>query len=86
MRTRRPGVSGLEEMIAATFEPVAVGMSGWLYGIAVALLGVEIRRRAWRLWKEEGTNTASPLFFFSIMYLFSIFVLLLADKALQTLI
>ena len=73
-------------MIAATFAPVGVGLSGWLYGIGVAGLGAEFMRRAWKLWREEGTGTAKPLFFFSIMYLFAIFVLLLADKALQTLI
>jgi len=72
-------------MIAATFAPVAVGMSSWLYGIGVAGLGIEFMRRAWKLWREEGVATARPLFFFSIMYLFAIFVLLLADKALQSL-
>lgn len=73
-------------MIAATFSPVFVGMSGWLYGIGVAALGVEFMRRAVKLWREDGTESARPLFFFSIMYLFTIFVLLLADKALQSLI
>ena len=88
-----PVVAGVEEtkrqivlysviMIAATFAPVGVGMSGWLYGIGVAALGVEFMRRAWKLMREDGVTSARPLFFFSIMYLFAIFVLLLADKAL----
>jgi len=73
-------------MIAATFAPVAVGMSGWLYGVGIALLGLGFMQRAWKLWRDDGTDSARPLFFFSIMYLFAIFVLLLADKALYTLI
>lgn len=89
-----PVVAGVDEtkrqivlytvvMIASTFAPVALGMSGWLYGVGAAALGAEFMRRSWKLRHEDGTASARPLFFYSIMYLFAIFVLLLADKALQ---
>ena len=69
-------------LIAATLAPVAVGMSGALYGIIAAGLGIEFWRRCWRVWKsdEEQEKTAKPLFLFSILYLFLIFVALLVDR------
>lgn len=67
-------------MVAATATPVAIGMSGWLYGAGVAILGFEFLRRAWRMYKTKDEAAARPLFLFSILYLFLIFFLLLADR------
>ena len=69
-------------LIAATLSPVAIGMSGAVYGIIAAGLGVEFWRRCWRVWKDDEAEerTARPLFLFSILYLFLIFVALLVDR------
>lgn len=81
--TKRQVVFYTAVMIIATLAPVAVGMSGWLYGIGVLVLGAGFIYRVWKLWREDGTSQARQLFFFSIIYLFSVFVMLLADKSLQ---
>jgi protoheme IX farnesyltransferase len=73
-------------MIISTAVPVAIGMSGWLYGASAAVMGAEFLRRAWRMWKTEDEAAARPLFLFSILYLFLIFLLLLADRGLTTLL
>lgn len=73
-------------MVASTAAPVALGMSGWLYGVGVTILGVEFLRRAWRMWKTEDEAAARPLFLFSILYLFLIFLLLPADHGLTILL
>ena len=71
-------------LIAATLSPVAVGMSGTVYGVIALGLGIEFWRRCWRVWKseEEQEKTAKPLFLFSIFYLFMIFVAMLVDRLL----
>lgn len=71
-------------LVPSTLLPVAIGMSGAVYGIAAGLLGLGLARHALRVWKdsgEDGGTTARPMFFFSILYLFLIFVALLADRA-----
>ncbi len=69
-------------LIPATLAPVAVGMSGALYGTAAAVLGVGFARQAWRVWRDDDAVQARSMFFFSIFYLFMIFVALLADRLL----
>ena len=71
-------------LIASTLSPVAVGMSGAVYGMIALVLGIEFWRRCWRVWKseEEQEKTAKPLFLFSIFYLFMIFVAMLVDRLL----
>ena len=69
-----------------TLLPVGTGMSGWVYFSAVTLLNVVLFYHAWRVWRDPTdpiTNpgaTARPMFFFSIFYLFLVFVFLLVDK------
>ncbi|HUV32612.1 MAG TPA: heme o synthase [Devosiaceae bacterium] len=63
--------------------PVLVGMAGALYGIAAALLGAIFVFIAVRLWAapEEGMRAqARRLFSFSMVYLFAVFLALLADR------
>lgn len=68
-------------LIPATLAPVFLQTSGLIYGLAALGLGAEFWRRCWRLWKADDLETARPLFFFSIFYLFLIFAALLIDKA-----
>jgi protoheme IX farnesyltransferase len=72
-------------LLPATFAPVAIGMSGWLYGAAAALLGAIFAGHAIRLARDSGVGSARPMFLYSILYLFLIFVALLADRALAAL-
>lgn len=69
-------------MIAATLAPAFLGVSGLLYLLTAAVLGVMFWIRTWRLWKVEGTEHAKPLFLFSILYLFMIFLAMIADRLL----
>ncbi len=67
-------------LIPATLAPVFLQSSGLIYGLAALALGAEFWRRCWRLWKADDLDTARPLFFFSIFYLFLIFAALIIDK------
>ena len=72
-------------LVPATFLPVAIGTSGWLYGSAAAVLGTGMLRRALCVYRDDGVRSARNLFFFSILYLFLIFAALLLDRALTVL-
>ena len=69
-------------LLPATLLPVGIGMSGALYGVAAVVLGIGFAGHAWRVWKDEDGSRARPMFFFSIFYLFLIYVALLADRLL----
>lgn len=64
-----------------SLAPVAIGMSGWLYGAGAAVLGVRFVMMALRLRREP--SWAMPAFKCSIVYLFALFALLLADHFLR---
>ncbi len=68
-------------MIVSTLVTVGTGTSGLIYAISAIALGAEFWRRCWKLWKEDGIDSARPLFFYSIFYLFAIFGFLAIDKA-----
>jgi protoheme IX farnesyltransferase len=72
-------------LVPATFLPLLIGTSGWLYGLCAAGLGAGILRHALRVYGDEGVRSARGLFFFSILYLFLIFAALLLDRALTVL-
>ncbi|MBI5719397.1 MAG: protoheme IX farnesyltransferase [Burkholderiales bacterium] len=61
--------------------PVAIGMSGWLYGLGAAAFGVRFVDMALRLRREP--RWAMPAFRYSIVYLFALFALLLGDHFLR---
>lgn len=65
--------------------PVAIGLSGMLYGVAAVVLGGGFLYQVVRVWRDDGLATARSLFFYSIFYLFLIFVALLVDRGLQVL-
>ena len=72
-------------LVPATLAPVAIGMSGALYGVTAALLGGWLLRHAIRVLRDDTDRSARPMFGFSIVYLFLIFVALLADTVVQKL-
>ena len=70
-------------LVATTFAPVAVGLSGWLYGVVAAVTGAAFLMIAGRLYLSRDPlgmkKTARSLFTYSLSYLFVIFLALLAD-------
>ncbi len=69
-------------LLPVTLLPVATAMSGAIYGISACLLGLGFAGHAWRVWKDEDGSGSAPraMFFFSIFYLFFIFVALICDR------
>jgi protoheme IX farnesyltransferase len=73
-------------LVPASLAPVAVGLAGPLYGVVALALGGMLLRHALRVWRDDTDRSARPLFGFSILYLFLVFVALLADAALTAFI
>ena len=71
-------------LVPVTLLPTIVGMSGRVYGVAALALGIAFIRHAIIVLKSDDDKDARKMFFFSIFYLFLIFLFLLIDKALQT--
>jgi protoheme IX farnesyltransferase len=59
-----------------------LGLSGPLYGIAAGLLGLGFIASAVRVWFDATDRSASRMFGYSILYLFLLFAMLIADKLL----
>ena len=82
-RTKRLMLAYIAVLVPATLAPVAIGMSGWLYGAAALALGAVFAGHGLRLARDPGVGPARPMFLYSILYLFLIFVALLADRAIM---
>ena len=63
--------------------PTAFGYASWAYGLAAALLGAGFVRYAWGVLNmapaDADMKPAKALFGYSLLYLFAIFALVLAD-------
>jgi protoheme IX farnesyltransferase len=70
-------------LVPSTLLPWFLGVSGWLYAGVAGAMGIAFFCLTLRLWREEGdqTTTAKSLFGYSILYLFLIFVFLVVDRA-----
>ena len=66
-------------LIAISFLPFAIGMSGWLYFLVVFLLGLRFLQWAVRLMRSDNPRIAMATFRYSITYLMGLFLALLAD-------
>ena len=86
-----PVVSGIREtkrqmllytvaLVPVTLLPVVIGISGAFYASAAAFLGFFFAHHMWQVWKDEDGTAARPMFFFSIIYLFLIFMAMLIDR------
>ena len=73
-------------LFAVALAPWFLGMSGPLYGLGAGLLGLGFVASAVRVWRDHGERSARGLFGYSILYLFLLFVLLIADKLSGTLL
>lgn len=85
-----PVVSGVAEtkrqiaiysllLVPTTLAPVAIGMSGWLYGAIATVLGAHLLVHVRRVWRDDTYKAPRAMFFFTILYLFLIFGGLVAD-------
>lgn len=70
-------------LIPVTLLPTIVGISGRVYMTAAIVLGIGLLRHALTVLKHDEDKKSRTMFFFSIFYLFLIFVFLLVDKGLM---
>jgi heme o synthase len=63
-----------------SLTPWFLGVSGVLYAALALLLSVVFTGSAIRVWRDESDRSARRMFAFSLLYLFLIFSLLLADR------
>ena len=68
-------------LVAASLTPLLAG-SGKIYALGAGLLGLNFLRHAVRVWRSEVPAIAMRMFGYSIIYLFALFALLLADHLL----
>jgi protoheme IX farnesyltransferase len=73
-------------LVPASLAPVALGLAGPLYGAAALVLGGMLLRHALRVWRDETDRSAGAVRLYSFLYLFLVFVALLADAALAAFI
>ena len=76
-------------LLPLTLVPVFTGMAGAIYGTAAVLLGGGLMYHAICVWRiddraDDPVTKARPMFFFTIFYLFFIFVFLMIDKAVKS--
>ena len=67
----------------ATLAPYLLGMAGALYGVAACILSILFTGISIKVWcegEEAGERSARYMFHFSLLYLFLIFSMLLADR------
>ena len=70
------------------FLPYAMDFAGPVYGVVSAILGVAFIWFAFNVWQMDSQDTkmvpAKKLFAFSILYLFSLFAVLILEVALPS--
>ena len=76
-------------LVAASFAPLAIHMSGWVYGAIALVTGASFLYLAVRLYLSRETvgmkKVARALFTYSLSYLFVIFLALMTDHVGQAL-
>jgi heme o synthase len=74
-------------LVPLTFLPVIIGTAGWLYALGAAGLGVGFLWHAIEVYRTRedarADRACKKLFGFSILYLFLIFALIIAERALS---
>jgi protoheme IX farnesyltransferase len=82
--TRRQIFAYAVAVALSALLPAVLGLAGFAYAIAAALLGAEFIRRAWQLLRaaDRDLAPARALFAYSILYLFAVFAALACDRLL----
>ena len=73
-------------LFLVTLLPFLIGMCGWLYLLGAVVLGAWFLYYAVRLFATGNDRLAMPTFGFSIIYLFSLFAVLMVDHYLLNII
>ena len=74
-------------LLPCAFLPVMLGISGWTYGIGVAILSAKFLYHAVAVYRERGeTRACKKLFGFSILWLFMVFGLIPIDRLVTMLV
>jgi heme o synthase len=68
-------------LVAVSILPLLIGMFGVIYGVGALALGAKFLESSYRLYKEYSETQARKNFKFSLLYLFLLFVLMVADRA-----
>ncbi len=66
-------------LMAATFLPFMMRMSGWFYLLSAVILGLGFCAYAWALWRNYSDDLARKTFRFSLIHLSLLFAALLID-------
>jgi len=61
--------------------PFFLGLAGSVYLAVALLLSAVFTGLAWQVWRDDGDRLPKRMFAFSILYLFLLFALLIADHA-----
>jgi protoheme IX farnesyltransferase len=69
-------------LLPVSLAPTLLGVVGWLYGGCALVLSVLFIACAVRVLRSSDMKPARQMFGFSILYLFLLFALLLADRVL----
>ena len=73
-------------LVPVTLVPAFIGISSPFGGVIIALFGLLFIWHAFRVRSSNSANAPRAMFRYSILYLFLIFVTLLADHSVLTLI
>lgn len=68
-------------LLPLALAPSFMGIAGWLYGGVAAVMGVLFCVAALAVWYDESDRAPKRMFGFSIIYLFVLFALMIADRA-----
>jgi protoheme IX farnesyltransferase len=66
--------------------PALIGMASPVYGVVAAVGGAVFVRMSWQLFRSGDHAVAKRLFGFSILYLFVLFLALVADQAVRSML
>lgn len=67
-------------LFAVTLVPFFIGFSGYIYLISAILLGVNFLLHAVNVYKDPVEKNCKKMFFFSIIYLFVLYLAIVVDK------
>ena len=81
--TRRQIVAYTAVLVATSLAPFALGLTGWVYGVAAAGLGGWYAWHAVQLWRDPRESRAMRAFKVSIVYLFGVLSALMVDYGVQ---
>jgi protoheme IX farnesyltransferase len=70
-------------LLPLSLAPVAIHLAGAVYGVIALVMSLAFIGHALRVLKSDGEKAPRAMFFFSLLYLFSLFAGLLLDRGLS---